>query len=68
MREKEIPERISLETFSVFWEAVVVPRNPREKNLNKDEIWEKIKVLPLTEAVEFLFSLENRLKEEEKNS
>jgi len=64
MREKkEIHERISLETFSVFWEAVVVPRNPREKNLNKDEIWEKIKVLPLTEAVEFLFSLADKRRE-----
>jgi len=60
MREKEIPERISLETFNVFWEAVVAPR---KKNLSKDEIWEKIKVLPLTEAVEFLFSLADKRRE-----
>ena len=65
MREKEIPERISLETFNVFWEAVVAPR---KKNLSKDEVWERIKVLPLIEAVDFLFSLESKLKEEEKNS
>ncbi|MCD6086329.1 hypothetical protein J7J37_02110 [bacterium] len=68
MKEKE---RISIESFNAFWEAVILPKrkdsdkdlDKRDKNLDKSEVWEKVRILPLTEAVEFLFSLADRRRE-----
>ncbi len=61
MKEKE---RISIESFNVFWETVILlKRKNLDKDLDKSEVWEKVRALPLTEAVEFLFSLADRRKE-----
>ena len=50
-------ERISVESFNVFWETVILLKREDLNKKDKGEIWKKVRTLPLDEAIDILFSL-----------